>query len=106
MRHLILFLLLTFAISCQKSNLIIGVKSEVNYCCNLWGTTTTASDTPQTLPDFLEENNIEFSNMEIINNGPQVICAFCCNCPAGKTVEFMVSEDDLQAVIDLGFERK
>lgn len=106
MKNILLLFFFVSMMSCQKADLNITVKSEVFQCCNIWGDTTTAADTPETLPAFLDEKNIEFTDIVIIDNELIVLCTMCCNCPAGKTVEFKVSSEDLEEVLDLGFVEK
>jgi len=104
MKNTFLLFLLVFMASCAKTDLTVTVKSPVFQCCNIWGETATAYDVFETLPDFLEGENIEYSDLIVNNNGEGALCGICCKCPTEKIVEFKVSEEDLQTLLDLGFE--
>ncbi len=84
----------------------VEVKSQVFQCCNIWEDFVTADNTlTEAVSEFLSDNNIPFSEMETIDNGPSSVCASCCKCPAGMEVKFKVDEEDLQILLDLGFEQ-
>ena len=105
MKNLIFLSLLLFTASCSKSDLDVKVKGEIFQCCNLWEDFVTTDNTNQdAVSDFLSDNNIAFTDFQIIENGPTSVCATCCQCPDGKEVSFKVNEEDLAAVLALGFE--
>ena len=106
MKNLIFLILILFTASCTKSDLNVEVKSEVFQCCNIWEDFVTSDNSPEeAVSDFLNEQNISFTDLETIDNGLISLCVTCCQCPAGMEVKFKVNEEDLQSLLDLGFEQ-
>lgn len=106
MKNLIFLTLILFTASCSKSDVNVDVKGEVFSCCNIWEDFKTADNTTsEAVADFLTNSNISFSDLEIIDVGLAAVCVSCCQCPEGMEVQFTVDEEDLQAVLDLGFEQ-
>jgi hypothetical protein len=105
MKNLFFLTLIFFIASCTKSELSVEVKGQVFQCCNIWQDFVTTENThEEAVTDFLDNNNIAFSNFQTINNGVIAICVTCCLCPEGKEVRFKVSEENLATVLALGFE--
>ena len=91
--------------SCTKSDLSIAVKSQIFQCCNIWDSfATTDNNHEEAISDLLIENDISFTDFETIDIGMSAISVTCCQCPAGMEVKFKVNEEDLEAVLTLGFE--
>ena len=105
MKNLIFLVLVLFTAGCTKSDLNVEVKAQVFQCCNIWEDLVTTDNTPEeAASDFLNNNNIAFTDLETINKGIDVVCVTCCQCPAGMELRFKVSEAGLAAVLALGFE--
>lgn len=106
MKNLFFLIIVLFTASCTKSDLNVEVKSQVFQCCNIWEDSVTADNTPEeAVSDFLNENNIAFTDFETIDNGLSSVCITCCQCPAGMEVRFKVNEEDLAVILALGFEQ-
>lgn len=106
MKNLLFLSLILLTASCTKSDLDVEVKGEIFLCCNIWEDfVNTDNSHTEAVSDFLDDNNIAFSDIETINNGFEAVCVSCCLCPAGMEIKFKIDEEDLETVLSLGFEQ-
>ena len=95
--------------SCSKEDSFSRkkIKADILCSCNVWQTFDVTSRPPnpeETLEIFLANNNIDFIDLEIVDNGgPESICVMCCGCPSTERYEFKVRKKDLEKMLDFGF---
>ncbi len=107
MKNAFLIIIALFCLtSCNKDDFFSSktIKADIFQCCNIWQSTEDNTMEEETIEAFLEERNIDFKGLEIVDNGgPGVYCAICCGCPTTLHYEFKVREKDLDKILDLGF---
>lgn len=107
MKNTFLIIIALFClVSCNKDKSFSKktIKADIFLCCNIWQSTEDEVIPEETLEAFLEERNIDFKELEIVDNGgPETNCVRCCGCPTTLHYEFKVREKNLEEVLDLGF---
>lgn len=105
MKNLIFLIFIFLTAGCTKSDLDVEVKGQVFQCCNIWEDFVSTDNIPaEAVADFLNDNDIPFTDINTVDNGFAAVCITCCQCPEGMEVKFKVSEEDLEAVLALKFE--
>lgn len=116
MKHLTYFLAtITFCIcsivACdteqENEETITTVKRPVYLCCNPWdeiANQETNGKIKDIVQEFLETNQVTPLQIDSIQEGEQVECFVCCECPAGFAVYVDIEESDKEKALDLGFQ--
>ncbi len=107
MKNIFLLLSLLFTIGCVNKEQLFNknVTGIVHQCNNIWQDYKTLENSHVLAAStFLEENKIEFIDLEGTNTGEFILCTFCYPCPSDIIINFKVREEDLEAVLAFGFE--
>lgn len=107
MKNKLLLVPLLFVFACANKEPIFDqdIQGVVHQCNNIWKDFKTAENSHVlAVSNFLEANEIEFIDLEATNTGQFILCTFCYPCPSDIIIHFKVREEDLEAILALGFE--
>lgn len=73
------------------------------YCSDPWGYADNNNDLADKIGDYLNAENIEIFDIKIDNKGTPQLCN-ACMCLSGKRIIAKVSKDDLNSIMEYGFQ--
>jgi len=105
--YIFLISILLFCLACEKEMNTTEVISPLYLCCNfydIWDCDEEEGDQMTRIRCFFEKEDIEVYNLSIEDAGTEIVCVMCCKCPSNENLVLDVANEDLQSMLDLGFE--
>lgn len=96
-------------IACSKEEEVLDtrVTYTISSCCNFWEDESdicNSNDRKENAACFLDNENITFSQLEIVQGGPICVCIHCCGCCTGESLKLKTNPENLTKLQELGFE--
>ncbi|RAK66848.1 hypothetical protein [Hymenobacter edaphi] len=107
---LIGFLGLSSIGSCEDDDVVPAAERPVpvsyaqTQCADRWGQATSTQQLEALARAYLQQQGIVASDVYAARTGQAAVCA-ACSCPTGVILQATVRQADLQAVLDMGFQR-
>ncbi|WP_059072230.1 hypothetical protein [Solirubrum puertoriconensis] len=83
----------------------VGVAYAQTYCLDWWGGAASPEELVAKATSYLQQRGISLTNARAATERPAEVCN-ACSCKSGVILRGSVREQDVPALLELGFERQ